>query len=58
MAFQNGVTQGELIEFLNVAMTEGGCPGKQWALKAYEVYKELQSGKEIEEEVCCRPEEV
>lgn len=45
MAFQNGVTQEELIEFLNVAMTEGGCPGEQWALKAYEVYKELQSGK-------------
>jgi AhpD family alkylhydroperoxidase len=41
MAYQVGVTQEELLEFLNVAMTEGGCPGEQWALKAYEVYKHL-----------------
>ena len=53
MAFQAGVTQNELIEFLNVAMTEGGCPGEQWALKAFQTYKELQQGKEIKEEVCC-----
>lgn len=54
MAYQVGVTIEELLEFLNVAMTEGGCPGEQWALKAYQVYKELQDGKEIEEEVCCK----
>ena len=53
MAFQAGVTQNEFIEFLNVAMTEGGCPGEQWALKALQTYKELQQGKEIKEEVCC-----
>ncbi|MGB4704216.1 MAG: carboxymuconolactone decarboxylase family protein [Candidatus Saccharicenans sp.] len=58
MAFENGVTQEELIEFLNVAITEGGCPGEQWALKAYEVYKELQSGKDIEGEACCRSGDV
>ncbi len=56
MAFQTGVTQDELIEFLNVAMTEGGCPGEQWALKAFQTYKELQQGKEIKEEVCCKVE--
>lgn len=46
LAFQAGVTQDELIEFLNVAMTEGGCPGEQWALKAYQIYKELKQGRE------------
>jgi AhpD family alkylhydroperoxidase len=57
MAYQSGVTQAELLEFLNVAMTEGGCPGEQWALKAYEVYKDLKAGKTFEEEVCCRIDE-
>jgi AhpD family alkylhydroperoxidase len=57
MAYQTGVTLEELLEFLNVAMTEGGCPGEQWALKAYQTYKELQQGKEIEEELCCRMED-
>ncbi|MBI5971445.1 MAG: carboxymuconolactone decarboxylase family protein [Deltaproteobacteria bacterium] len=54
MAYQKGATQDELLEFLNVAMTEGGCPGEQWALKAFRVYKELQQGKQIEEDVCCK----
>lgn len=31
---QYGVSSEELIEFLNVAMTMGGCPGEEWALKA------------------------
>jgi len=53
MAYQAGVTQEELLEFLNVAMTEGGCPGEQWALKAYEVYQDLKAGKTFEEEACC-----
>lgn len=57
MAYQEGVTKDELLEFLNVAITEGGCPGEQWALKAYEVYKGLHEGKEVEEEVCCKVEE-
>lgn len=39
MSYQLGVTQEELIEFLNVAMTEGGCPGEQWALKAFQVIR-------------------
>lgn len=58
MAYQAGMTQEELVEFLNVAMTEGGCPGEQWALKAYQVFKELQQGKEIVEEVCCKVEDI
>jgi AhpD family alkylhydroperoxidase len=58
MAYQAGVTQEELLEFLNVAMTEGGCPGEQWAMKAYQVFKEMQQGKEIEEDVCCKLEDI
>lgn len=58
MAFQKGVTQDELIEFLNVAITEGGCPGETWAMKAFQAYKELEEGKEIEEELCCNYEDI
>ena len=36
--------QEELIEFLEVAMTMQGCPGEEWALKAYNIYKEHVSG--------------
>ncbi len=42
MTHHVGVTQEELIEFLNIAITEGGCTGDQWALKANQVYKELE----------------
>ncbi len=40
MAHEKGSTQEELIEFLEVAMTMQGCPGGEWALKAYAAYKE------------------
>lgn len=40
MAREKGSTQEELIEFLEVAMTMQGCPGEEWALKAYAAYKE------------------
>ena len=53
MAYQVGTTKEEFIEFLNVAMTEGGCPAEMWALKAYQTYKDLQHGKTIDEEICC-----
>jgi len=53
MAINAGVTQNEFIEFLNVSITEGGCPGEQWAMLAYGVYMDLLGGAEIEEEVCC-----
>lgn len=54
MAYQSGASEGEFVEFLNVAMTEGGCPGEQWALKALQVFRELQQGKTVEEDVCCK----
>ena len=53
MAYHAGVTPEELLEFLNVAITEGGCPAEQWALSAYKVYKDLQQGKTVKEEICC-----
>lgn len=56
MAFNAGVTEKELLEFLNVAMTEGGCPGEQWAMKALQAFRDLMHGKTIEEEVCCELE--
>ena len=40
MAHDKGASQDELIEFLEVAMTMQGCPGEEWALKAYAVYRE------------------
>lgn len=57
MAYHAGVTREELLEFLNVAITEGGCPAEQWALNAYQVYKDLQQGKTVEAEICCDTEE-
>jgi AhpD family alkylhydroperoxidase len=56
MAFQAGTTQEELIEFLNVAVTEAGCPAEQWSLKAFQVYRDLEQGKHIEGEICCKEE--
>ena len=54
MALDQGATQEEFIEFLNVAITMQGCPGEEWALKAYGFYKELLSGQTQElNEVCC-----
>jgi len=58
MAFQAGVTQYELIEFLDVAIVERGCPGEQWALKAFQTYRDLQQGKNIKEELCCETEDI
>ncbi|HBR51497.1 MAG TPA: carboxymuconolactone decarboxylase family protein [Nitrospira sp.] len=57
MACDCGITQEELIEFLEVAMTMQGCPGAEWALKAYKaykVYKEHVGGTEPNEsDRCC-----
>ena len=54
LALDQGATQEELVEFLNVAMVMQGCPGEEWALKAYGVYKELLSSKTQElTEACC-----
>ena len=54
MAVDRGATQNELIEFLNVAMAMQGCPGEEWALKAYAMYKEYTSGQAGEvADSCC-----
>lgn len=46
LAYEKGISQKELLEFLEVAMTMQGCPGKEWALKAYAAYKEgAESGQ-------------
>lgn len=54
MACDKGVTREELIEFLEVAMTMQGCPGEEWALKAYQAYKEqVGGGQPGESSTCC-----
>ena len=54
MALDQGATQAEFIEMLNVAMTMQGCPGEEWALKAYGCYKELIAGQTQEiNDSCC-----
>ena len=54
MACDKGVAQEELIEFLEVAMTMQGCPGEEWALKAYAVYKACLDGKPSDSgDACC-----
>lgn len=54
MALDQGATQAEFVEMLNVAMTMQGCPGEEWALKAYGCYKEFTSGQTQEiDNSCC-----
>ncbi len=53
MACNKGITQEELIEFLEVAMTMQGCPGEEWALKAYAVYKESCAGTPSDAAAAC-----
>lgn len=55
MAIDRGTTKEELIEFLNVAMTMQGCPGEEWAIKAYAAYKGMTSGMDVsaDGESCC-----
>ena len=54
MACDHSITREELIEFLDVAMTMQGCPGEEWALKAYEAYKDCSSGNmPATDETCC-----
>lgn len=53
MAHEKGSTQEELIEFLEVAMTMQGCPGEEWALKAYAAYKESIGSETTSDAVGC-----
>lgn len=54
MAYDKGISHDELVEFLEVAMTMQGCPGEEWALKAYAAYKECVRGdRSASPETCC-----
>lgn len=54
MACDKGISQEEFIEFLDVAMTMQGCPGEEWALKAFEVYKGHVTGQHsLDGAGCC-----
>lgn len=53
MAHDKGVSQEELIELLEVAMTMQGCPGEEWALKAYAAFKECLMGGPIDKTALC-----
>ena len=54
-AMEKGVTEREFGEFLAIAATMGGCVGEMWAVKAFQAYKELASGKKVSDEdpSCC-----
>lgn len=54
MAYEAGITDNELVEFLNVAITESGCPGEQWAMIALKTYDELEAGKRVDGDICCQ----
>jgi len=52
LAIEKGISQKELLEFLEVAMTMQGCPGEEWALKAFAAFKErTESARPTE--ACC-----
>lgn len=53
MAYEAGATLEEVVEYLNVAMTEAGCPAEQWALKALETYYDMEQGNTVDMEICC-----
>ncbi|WP_447979946.1 carboxymuconolactone decarboxylase family protein [Candidatus Nitrospira bockiana] len=53
LAYDRGITQEELVEFLDVAMTMQGCPGEEWALKAYAAYKEVAAQASAAEPAAC-----
>ena len=59
MAYEAGSTEAELVEFLNVAITESGCPGEQWAMVALKTYDDLKTGKTFDAaDICCHDEHV
>lgn len=53
LACEKGITREELLEFLEIAMTMQGCPGEEWALKAYAAYKEYTAGIQPTENLTC-----
>ena len=53
MACDKGASQEEFVEFLDVAMTMQGCPGEEWALKAYTAYKGYVAGQQAKSGAGC-----
>ncbi|ALA57984.1 carboxymuconolactone decarboxylase family protein [Nitrospira moscoviensis] len=53
MAVDKGISREELVEFLEVAITMQGCPGEEWALKAYAAYKDCNSGPQATPITAC-----
>lgn len=53
MAYDKGGSQEELIEFLEVAITMQGCPGEEWASKAFAAFRECVSGPTDKTALCC-----
>jgi len=53
MAYEAGTTEAELVEFLNVAITESGCPGEQWAMVALKTFMDMDAGRKVDAEICC-----
>ncbi|GAB6189334.1 carboxymuconolactone decarboxylase family protein [Marinitoga arctica] len=43
LAYENGVTEEELLETLDVIMTMGGCPGEEWSMIAYDYWEKLKN---------------
>ena len=58
MAYEAGTTESELVEFLNVAITESGCPGEQWAMLALKTFNEIEDGVTVNANICCHDENV
>jgi len=56
MAYDAGTTEDELVEFLNVAITEAGCPGEQWAMLALKTFGDLEAGINVNADICCQEE--
>lgn len=56
MAYEADAKETELVEFLNVAITESGCPGEQWAMIALKSYADLESGNGGNADICCHEE--
>ena len=54
IAYKTGTKESEIVEFLNVTITESGCPGEQWAMIALKTYCDLEAGKKFEAaDICC-----
>jgi len=58
LACDQGITREELVEFLEVALTMQGCPGEEWALKAYAAYKDCVDGQPGSASTACCQHEI